>query len=143
MKTNEKTPSSGSFPRRGQARRLTAGTRIRPSGRPTANGSRSPPRADDDEAQVYLIAPDGGEARRLTSLSTGALALRWFPDSRRIAFVSWVWPDLANDKAQAKRKRERKESKIKAHVTERAEPRYWDHWLADGRVSRIHSPPTS
>ena len=25
--------------------------------------------------------------------ATGASALRWFPDSKRIAFVSWVWPD--------------------------------------------------
>ena len=58
-------------------------------------------RKDDDEAQIYLIAPDGGEARRVTSLSTGASALRWFPDSRRIAFVSRVWPDLKSDKAQA------------------------------------------
>ena len=28
-------------------------------------------------------------------------------------------------------------SKIKAHVTERAEPRYWDHWLADGREPHV------
>ena len=123
----------------GKARRLTAGDKDSgpqwsPDGKWIAFTAK---RKDDDEAQVYLIAPDGGEARRLTTLSTGALALRWFPDSRRIAFVSWVWPDLANDKAQAKRKRERKESKIKAHVTERAEPRYWDHWLADGREPHV------
>ena len=94
-------------------------------------------RKDDEEAQIYLIAPDGGEARRLTSLSTGALALRWFPDSRRIAFVSVGLAGPRDDKAQAKRKRERKESKIKAHVTERAESRFWDHWLADGREPHV------
>src|SRR5688572_11946327 len=26
---------------------------------------------DDDEAQVYVIAPDGGEARRVTGIATG------------------------------------------------------------------------
>src|SRR6266581_3267664 len=49
------------------------------------------------------IAPDGGEAVRLTTLATGALALRWFADGKRIAFVSWVWPDLKTDKEQAAR----------------------------------------
>ena len=48
----------------------------------------------DEETQVYLIAPDGGEARRLTDIPTGAFAIRWFPDSRRIAFASWVWPEV-------------------------------------------------
>ncbi|MGH8799940.1 MAG: TolB family protein, partial [Casimicrobiaceae bacterium] len=124
----------------GRARRLTTGDKDSgppqwsPDGRWIAFAAK---RKDDDEAQVYLIASDGGEARRLTSLSTGASALRWFPDSRRIAFVSWIWPDLTGDKAQAKRKRERKESKIKAYVTDRAEPRYWDHWLADGREPHV------
>src|SRR5205823_14579834 len=89
------------------------------------------------EAQVYLIAPDGGEARRLTSVATGALGLRWFPDSRRIAFISWVWPDLETDRAQAKRRKERKESKVKAHLSERSEYRFWDHWLTDGREPHV------
>lgn len=123
----------------GKARRLTAGDKDAgpqwsPDGKWIAFTAK---RKDDDEAQIYLIAPDGGEARRLTTLSAGASALRWFPDSRRIAFVSWIWPDLATDKAQAKRKRERKEAKVKAHATERAEPRYWDHWLTDGREPHV------
>ena len=71
---------------------------------------RSPP-------QVYLIAVDGGEARRLTSVATGCAALKWFADGKRIAFVSWVWRDLATDALQGKRLQERKDSKVKAHVT--------------------------
>ncbi|HVF65458.1 MAG TPA: S9 family peptidase [Casimicrobiaceae bacterium] len=94
-------------------------------------------RKDDAEPQVYLIAPDGGEARRLTALATGALAIRWFADGRRLAFVSWVWPDLQTDAQQAKRLKERKDAKVKAHVTERSEFRYWDHWLSDGREPHL------
>ncbi len=123
----------------GRARRLTTGDKDSdpvwsPDGKWVAFSAK---RKDDDEAQIYLIAPDGGEARRLTSISTGASALRWFPDSKRIAFVSRVWPDLRTDQAQAKRLKERKESKVKAHVTERAEYRFWDHWLTDGREPHV------
>src|SRR5688572_15461376 len=66
-------------------------------------------RKDGAEPQVYVIAPDGGEARRVTSIATGAASLKWFADSKRIAFVSWVWPDLSGDAAQGKRLKERKD----------------------------------
>jgi dipeptidyl aminopeptidase/acylaminoacyl peptidase len=120
-------------------RRLTAGDK---DGDPqfSPDGSRiafTAKRKDDAEAQVYVIAPDGGEATRVTNLATGAAAIKWFPDGKRIAFVSWVWPDLAARSAQAKRYKERKDAKVKAHVTERAEYRYWDHWLTDGREPHV------
>ena len=42
------------------------------NGRPTAEWiAFTAKRKDDEEPQVYLIAPDGGEARRLTTLATG------------------------------------------------------------------------
>jgi dipeptidyl aminopeptidase/acylaminoacyl peptidase len=120
-------------------RRLTAGDkdsdpRWSPDGRLIAFTAK---RGDDSEPQVYVIAPDGGEARRVSALATGATALKWFADSKRIAFVSWVWRDLAGEKAQAKRVAERKDAKVKAHVTERAEFRFWDHWLTDGREPHV------
>jgi dipeptidyl aminopeptidase/acylaminoacyl peptidase len=120
-------------------RRLTAGDKDSepcwsPDGKWIAFAAK---RKDDEEPQVYLIAPDGGEARRLVAQAGGASGLRWFPDSKRIAFISWVWPDLKTDKEQAKRKKERKESKIKAHLSERRECRFWDHWLSDGREPHI------
>src|SRR5271154_1594258 len=117
----------------GKPRRLTAGDKDSepawsPDGKWIAFTAK---RKDDEEPQIYLIAPDGGEARRLTAAPHGASGLRWFADSKRIAFISWIWPDLGDDKAQAKRKKERKDSKVKAHVTEHSEYRYWDHWLPD------------
>ena len=147
MERNEGTTElwlfpTGLGPRGGAAlrtRRLTAGDkdsdpRWSPDGRYIAFTAK---RKDDTEAQVYVIAADGGEAQRLTSVATGASAVKWFPDSRRIAFISWVWRDLAGDAAQAKRMKARKEAKVKAHVTERAEFRYWDHWLTDGREPHL------
>ena len=91
----------------------------------------------DEEAQVYLIAPDGGEARRLTDIATGAFGIKWFPDSRRIAFISWVWPDTSGHERQSKRYRAMKDDKVKAHVVEHSAYRFWDHWLSDGRVPHL------
>ena len=84
-------------------RKLTAGDkdsdpRWSPDGRWIAFTAK---RKDDEEPQVYLIAPDGGEARRLTSLATGCTAIKWFADGKRLAFVSSVWPDLESDAEQA------------------------------------------
>ena len=124
-----------------QPRRLTAGDKDSepcwsPDGKWIAFTAK---RKDDAEAQIYLIAPDGGEARRLTHVATGASALRWFPGGQRIAFVSWVWPELKTDAAQGKRQQERKEAKVRAHITERGEYRFWDRWLTDGREPHVYA----
>ncbi|HSS69728.1 MAG TPA: S9 family peptidase [Casimicrobiaceae bacterium] len=140
MEKNEGRTELWLFPTDGgRAKRLTSGDKDSeptwsPDGKWIAFAAK---RKDDEEPQIYLIAPDGGEARRLTSVANGAAGLRWFPDSKRIAFISWIWPDLATEKAQAKRKKERKEAKVKAHLTDRAEYRFWDKWLTDGRAPHI------
>ncbi|MGZ5098204.1 MAG: S9 family peptidase [Usitatibacter sp.] len=100
--------------------------------RPGAAGEKG-----DEESQVYLIAPDGGEARRLTDMPTGAFGIKWFPDSRRIAFVSWVWPHTKGLGKLAKRYKAFKDEKVKAHVVEHSAYRFWDHWLSDGRVPHV------
>ncbi len=91
----------------------------------------------DEETQVYLIAPDGGEARRITEIPTGAFGIKWFPDSRRIAFLSWVWPGEKGVKALAKRYKAWKDDKVKAHVVEHSAYRWWDRWITDGRVPHL------
>jgi dipeptidyl aminopeptidase/acylaminoacyl peptidase len=94
-------------------------------------------RKADEEAQLYLIAPDGGEAKRITDFATGAFGIKWFPDSRRIAFLSWVWPQEKGTKALAKRYRTWKDDPVKAHVVEHSAYRWWDKWLTDGRTVRL------
>ncbi|HZZ93867.1 MAG TPA: S9 family peptidase [Usitatibacter sp.] len=129
----------------GEPRRLTssgdkdAEPRWSPDGRAIAFVARRPAVGDlkaDEEPQVYVIAPDGGEARRVTRMPTGAFGIRWFPDSRRIAFISWVWPD-ARPGALEKRYRAWKDAKVKAHVVEEPAYRWWDRWITDGRVPRL------
>ncbi|HEX4763732.1 MAG TPA: S9 family peptidase [Usitatibacter sp.] len=136
----------------GEPRRLTSAgekdgePKWSPDGRWIAFVAKRPPVGEkkegdkrdpaDDEAQVYLIAPDGGEAKRLTSMPTGCFGIKWFPDSRRIAFISWVWPDTKLARL-AKRYQAHKDDKVKAHVAEHSAYRWWDHWLTDGRVAHV------
>ena len=132
-------PTSPSGAKAARARKLTSGEKDvdpawSPDGRSVAFVAK---RKDDAEPQVYVIAPDGGEARRVTNLATGVASIKWFSDSRRIAFVSWIWPDLSSDVAQGKRLKSHKDDKVKAYTTERSEFRYWDHWLADGREPHV------
>ena len=92
----------------------------------------------DEDGQLYLIAADGGEARRVGQLATGVSALRWFPDSQRLACVSWVWPELTSQAAQAKKLKAEKDDKVKATVVEHNHYRFWDHWFPRGRKPHIH-----
>ena len=92
----------------------------------------------DDESQLYLIAPDGGEARRAAKLATGVEAFRWCPDGRRVVCVSWVWPDAKGGKAQAARLKDFKERKESGYATGEAQYRYWDHHIPMGRVAHLH-----
>ena len=91
----------------------------------------------DVEPQLYLIAPDGGEARRAADVATGVDAFRWSPDGRRIAFVSWVWPELKGTKAQADKHKEWKARKATGYVTSEAQYRWWDANLPMGREPHL------
>ena len=92
----------------------------------------------DDTPQLYVVAPDGGEAQRVSDFACGVEAFKWFPDGKRIAFISWVWPDEKGSKAQAKRYKEFKDRKETGYVTSEAQYRFWDHNLPMGRVAHLH-----
>ncbi|MEK6324344.1 MAG: S9 family peptidase [Acidobacteriota bacterium] len=42
----------------------------------------------DGKRQIYMIAPNGGEAVQLTSIENGVNGLNWSPDGRHIAFTA-------------------------------------------------------
>jgi dipeptidyl aminopeptidase/acylaminoacyl peptidase len=92
----------------------------------------------DETQQLFLIAPDGGEARRAAKVATGVEAFRWFADGRRLAFVSWVWPGLKGSTAQARKAKEFKDRKETGYATHEAQYRFWDHHLPLGRVAHLH-----
>jgi dipeptidyl aminopeptidase/acylaminoacyl peptidase len=92
----------------------------------------------DDETQLYVIPPDGGEASRAAAVATGVEAFRWCPDGRRLLFVSWVWPDLKGSAAQARKHKAFKERKETGYATSEAQYRHWDRNLPMGRVAHLH-----
>jgi dipeptidyl aminopeptidase/acylaminoacyl peptidase len=89
----------------------------------------------DLETQIYLIDADGGEARRASDWAPGvAGGLRWFPDGRHLAFVSWVYVAAKpTAQAQATSHKAAKERKESGYVTDQAVYRHWDHNLPMGR----------
>ncbi|MFZ0638100.1 MAG: S9 family peptidase [Candidatus Acidiferrales bacterium] len=60
------------------------------------------PDAKKDTAQLYLISPDGGEARQITNVETGVDSFDWSPDGKRIAFTA-ADPESDAHKARVKK----------------------------------------
>jgi len=129
-------PTAGGEPRPLTAAGSASGPAVSPDGQAVAFLSR---RGDDEAPQVYLLPLSGaGEARRLTQVPGGAEAIRWFPDSRRLAFAARVYPEWKGFADVAERLKAQKESKVTARVFDRAPARAWDTWL-DGRVPHLFS----
>jgi dipeptidyl aminopeptidase/acylaminoacyl peptidase len=95
-------------------------------------------RRDGDSAdQVYVLnLSEGGEAQRVTSLSTGAFDPQWRPDGKAILFETLVWPGALDDAANAKITAAQKAKPYNLRVYEHFPVRYWNRWL-DGRRPSI------
>ncbi len=92
-------------------------------------------REGDDVAQVYVLdVAHGGEAERVTSLSTGARVPRWSPDGTKLMFVSEVFPSAADEEANKKAAKALKDRKYNARVYEGFPIKYWDHWLDEKKA---------
>ena len=89
-------------------------------------------REGDEVNQIYVMdVVAGGEAMRVTSLSTGARAPQWRPDGNALLFVSSVYPGTVDDEANKKIATERKGQKYKARVYDSFPIRHWDKWLEE------------
>lgn len=90
-------------------------------------------RRDGDEAnQIYILdLANGGEAQRVTSVSTGARSPEFRPDGGAILFSSIVYPGAADDEANRKIAGERKDRKYHVRIYDGFPIRQWDRWRDD------------
>src|SRR5690349_8655238 len=123
-------PADGSAP----PRRLTStkapenGTVFSPDSTRLAFSTR---REGDEADQIYVLPLTGGEAQRVTSISTGAARPKWRPDGNAILFESRLYPGAMNDEDSKKIAAERRARKYNARVFDGFPFRFWDRWLDD------------
>jgi dipeptidyl aminopeptidase/acylaminoacyl peptidase len=125
-------PADGSTP----ARRLTntRAAEATPVWSPDSKSIAFSTRREGDEvAQVYELSLTGGEAERVTSLSTGATNPRFRPDGKAILFESSVYPGARDDAENQKIAADRKARKYNARVYDTFPIRFWNIWLDDRR----------
>ncbi len=91
------------------------------------------------ETQLWVIDLSGGEAKQLTTISTGAESAVWSPDGKQIAFVSAIYPEFSekpfkeSDAANKNRKEEIEKNPVKAKVFTKLFYRHWDSYVEDKR----------
>jgi dipeptidyl aminopeptidase/acylaminoacyl peptidase len=89
-------------------------------------------RETDEAEQVYILnLSEGGEAQRLTNISTGASHPKWRPDGKAILFESFVYPNALDDEANKKIAAERKARQYNVRTYEHFPIRFWNQWLDD------------
>jgi len=89
-------------------------------------------REGDEASQIYVLdVAAGGEAVRVTSLSTGARSPQWSPDGKSLLFVSTVYPGAADDEANKRVAAERKAQKYRVRAYDKFPIRNWDKWIED------------
>jgi dipeptidyl aminopeptidase/acylaminoacyl peptidase len=94
-------------------------------------------RADDGPSQLFRVDAGGGVPVQITRLSTGASQPRFSPDGRTIAFLSNVYPDAADDAANAARLAAARDNPSSARIYSGFPYRdYGNNWF-DGRVDHL------
>lgn len=87
-------------------------------------------REGDEAAQLYSLSLEmGGEAERLTNLSTGVSGPKINNEGDLIVFQSKVFPNTFTDSLSKKMAEEKKKIKYKARVYTSFPIRYFDQWL--------------
>lgn len=94
-------------------------------------------------SQLYIIdLKSGGEAVKVTDISTGAGTAIWSPDGNSIAFVSAVYPEFSalpfaeSNKKNAEKDQAAEDSPVKAKTFDRLFFRHWDSYV-DGKRNHL------
>jgi dipeptidyl aminopeptidase/acylaminoacyl peptidase len=88
----------------------------------------------DGAPQVFVADAGGGNVRRITNLTAGVQPpLVVSPDGSRLAFVSDVYPECADEACNKRRKEEADKNSVKVRRLTRLLYRHWDEWREDLR----------
>ena len=79
----------------------------------------------------------GGEAARVTNISTGARAPQFSPDGSHLLFVSTVYRGAMTDQDNKRLAEERKVRKYDARVYDTFPIRNWDQWVEPERQPHV------
>ena len=101
-------------------------------------------REGDEASQLYLLDfAGGGEAQRLTNVSTGVSSPRFSDDGKNVVFVSSVFRTAADEEANKKAAKEAKDRKYNVRVYDGYPIRSWDRWIdPDKQVHMFVQPLT-
>jgi len=98
-------------------------------------------REGDESEQIYVVdLAAGGEAQRVTHISTPAVAPKWRPDGAAILFETSVYPGAFDDDANRKIAAERKALKSNVRIYDHTPIRFWNRWLDDRRPTIMVQP---
>ena len=139
-------PANGSRP----ARKFTGGKWNDGEARWSPDGAQMAFVSDrqDEQAQVFLIPADGGEASALTHLEAGGVqGLRWSPDGTQIAFLYRATPEAYTKKAVEERKSKGLSSPPRVHLRlgyrddgfGYFDGSYWQVYVADARTGEARA----
>jgi len=84
-------------------------------------------------AQVWLMAPDGSDARQITSLATEAGGVLYSRDGKNLVFTSEVYPDCPDDACNKTKLDAEKEAKVHARLYTSLLYRHWTEWRGNRR----------
>lgn len=95
---------------------------------------------DGGVPQIYVLSLAGGEARKLTSLPSGASDPMWTPDSRGLLFTGRVYADCpplpTGEECNRSRHEAQEHNQVQARVADRLFYRHWDTWY-DGKRKHV------
>ena len=119
----------------GVARELIAGDKSENTPRYSPDGRRVAfISTRDGAAQAYVADADGGDVRKVTDLAMGVQPPMVFSaDGTRIAVVSDVHPECADEACNKRKKQEAEKSPVKVRRLTRLLSRHWDEWRENVR----------
>ena len=120
-----RVPADGGTPHE-----LIAGERSENTPRFSADGRRIAfISTREGTAQLYVADADGKDVRKVTDLAMGVLPpLVFSPDGSKIAFVSDVYPECADEECNKRKKEEADKNPVKVRRLTRLLSRHWDEW---------------